>query len=88
MVRSCGVKVEGVRRREQCVHPLLWRDVEMKANGGMYGSLSELSVDCLLVVQTLRAFHPQVKEKLPDMEQRVTSILEEIASRRNLELDL
>ena len=54
----------------------------------MYGSLSELGIDCLLVAQTLRAFHLQVKEKLPDLEQRVTSVVEEIASRRNLELDL
>lgn len=82
------VRAKCVRRREQCVHPLLWRDVEMKANSGMYGSLSELGIDCLLVVQTLRAFHPQVKEKLPDLEQRVISVVEEIAARRNLELDL
>lgn len=70
------------------MHPLLWRDVEMKANSGMYGSFGELGIDCLLVAQTLRAFHPQVKEKLPDLEQRVTSVVEEIAARRNLELDL
>ena len=79
---------EDMSRREQCSHPFLWKDVEIKANCGMYQSLSEVGIDCLLVVHTVRAFHPKVRERNPDLEKTVTSILEDIASRRNLELDL
>ena len=78
----------GVNRREQCCRPLLWRDVETKADGGMYASLFEFAVDCLLAAQTARAFHPQAGEAVGELESVVKAALEEVASRRNLELDL
>ena len=67
---------------------MIWRDVEFKANFGMYLSLTELYSDCLLVAETLLAYNPSVNETLPNVKETITTTIRDVAVRWNMSVDL